>query len=110
MIALMIEDALRDTGFTSFDIVCTDDEAAAAADRRCPDLITTDMHLGSGVWIDRVQNICDEKSIPVVFITATARDVRDRISSCVVLQKPFLSSDLKQAIRQAANATVATHQ
>ena len=40
LIAMAIEDALRDCGFTSFDVAVSADEAVAAAARKCPDLIT----------------------------------------------------------------------
>lgn len=38
MIAIAVEDALRDCGFTSFDVAVSANEAATAAALRCPDL------------------------------------------------------------------------
>lgn len=101
LIACTIEDALRDIGFTSFDFVCAVDDAIAAAHDRCPDIITADVRLGVGTGIDAVQAICADKAIPVLFITATAWEVRERIADAVIVQKPFKTGDLQQAIAQA---------
>lgn len=101
LIAFTIKDALREIGFTSFDFACSVEDAVAAAGRTCPDLITSDVRLGSGTGIDAVQAICAAKPIPVVFVTATAWEVRDRISDVVVVQKPFGTRDLQLAVAAA---------
>ncbi|HEX8214439.1 MAG TPA: response regulator [Allosphingosinicella sp.] len=101
LIACSIEDALRDIGFTSFDFACTVEDAVRVARRSCPDLITSDVRLGAGTGIDAVQAICAEKPIAVVFITATAWEVRQRLAGAVVVQKPFGSGDLKRAVATA---------
>ena len=101
LIAFTIEDALRDIGFTAFDFACSVEDAVAAANKTCPDLITSDVRLGSGTGIDAIQEICAEKPIPVVFVTATAWEVRARLPDVVVVQKPFGSADLQLAVAAA---------
>ena len=96
----MIEDSLREAGFQSFDLVCSAAEAIAAAERRCPDIITADANVATGTGIDIVQAICTGKAIPVIFVTAIPGDVLDRLSGAVVVQKPFRSMDLTQAALQ----------
>ena len=64
LIAMTIEDVLRDCGFTSFDVAVSLDEAVTAARNRCPDLITADVELKPGSGIDAVQTICSETVIP----------------------------------------------
>jgi CheY-like chemotaxis protein len=98
MIALLIEDQLRDLGFSSIDFAVTETEAVASADKRCPDLITSDVRLLQGCGIAAVQAICARKCIPVIFITATARDVRERVSDALVVAKPFGRADLTRAL------------
>jgi CheY-like chemotaxis protein len=99
--AQLIEDRLRDLGFTSFAFAMDEEEAVAAASERCPDLITSDVELSSGCGIDAVQRICDEKPIPVLYITGTAMAVRDRCPWAVVIQKPFGEADLREGIQAA---------
>lgn len=104
-IGCMIEDALRESGFTSFDFACTVEDAVAAAARRCPDLITTDIRIGRGSGIEAIERICEaiericlDKPIPVLFITATPGRIRERIDDAVVVQKPFSVGELRMAV------------
>jgi CheY-like chemotaxis protein len=99
--AQLIEDRLRDLGFTSFASAMDEEEAVAAARDRCPDLITSDVQLSRGCGIDAVQRICDEKPIPVLYITGKAMMVRERCPSAVVVQKPFGRADLQEGVRIA---------
>ena len=105
LIACTIEDALRGIGFTSFDFACTVPDAVRAAERCCPDLITSDVRLGAGTGLDAVQEICAAKAIPVVFVTATAWEVRQRLEDAFVVQKPFGSRDLQLAVEAARAAS-----
>ena len=102
--AQLIEDRLRDLGFTTFAFAMDEDEAIAAALERCPDLITSDVQLSSGCGIDAVQRICDQKLIPVLYITGTATLVRERCPWAVVIQKPFGMADLREGVRQVHRA------
>ncbi len=100
-IALMIEDVLRDIGFGSFDFATSVRDAVAAARRRCPALITSDVRLGAGTGLEAVQSICSQRPIPVVFVTATAWEVRDRVEGVEIVQKPFTVPMLRRAIATA---------
>ncbi len=102
--AELIEDRLRDLGFTSFTFAMDEAEAIAAASERCPDLITSDVQLSSGCGIDAVQRICNEKPIPILYITGTATAVRERCPWAVVVQKPFGKADLTEAVKLARKA------
>ncbi len=97
----LIEDRLCEIGFTSFAFAMDEDEAVAEASIRCPDLITSDVQLAAGCGIDAVRRICDEKPIPVFYITATSATVRERCPSAVVIQKPFGRADLRAAVQKA---------
>lgn len=99
--AQLIQHHLRELGFTSFDFAMEETEAIAAALERCPDLITSDVQLSSGCGIDAVQRICDEKPIPVLYITVTAVSVRERCPSAVVVHKPFGIAALREGVREA---------
>jgi two-component system response regulator RegX3 len=100
-VVLMIEDALADAGYTSFDVAGSGDDAVTLAERRCPDLITSDVRLGACSGIDTVRSICSNRCIPVVFVTATGWEVRQTGRDLAVVQKPFSPEELKSAIRTA---------
>ncbi len=102
--AMLIEDRLRELGFTSFAIANSEEEAVAAASERCPDLITADVQLSPGCGIDAVQRICDKKPITVLYITGTATMARDRCPEAVIIHKPLGEADLRGAIREALRA------
>jgi DNA-binding response OmpR family regulator len=104
LIAMLIEDHLRASGYTSVAFAGTEAEALAAARCRCPDLITADMRLPQGCGIAAVEAICGGRPIPVIFITATAWEVRHRLRDAVIVAKPFGSAHLNAAIAAATGA------
>ncbi|MEA3000723.1 MAG: hypothetical protein QOK17_2556 [Sphingomonadales bacterium] len=101
-LAMVIEDHLRGLGYTSFDFAITQADAVAAARARCPDLVTSDVRLPEGCGIAAVETICNEKPIPVVFITAAASAVRERKRDAIVVRKPIIVAELIQAVSAAA--------
>jgi DNA-binding response OmpR family regulator len=99
LIAMAIEDALRRCGFASFDIAVSADEAVTAAARKCPDLITADVELRPGCGITAVQSICSERPIPILFITGSPGEVRVRMPGHALVEKPFDSDHIMEAIK-----------
>jgi DNA-binding response OmpR family regulator len=99
LIGLAIQDVLADNGCTSFDFASCFETAVAAANRRCPDLITADVQLAPGNGIDAVQAICCRKHIPVIFITGTGGEARRRCPEDIVLDKPFSARGVAEAVR-----------
>lgn len=100
-LAMVIEDYLRSLGYKSFDFAITEAGAVTAARARCPDLITSDVQLPQGCGIAAVETICSEKSIPVVFITASASAVRERRRDAIVVRKPIIVAELIEAVSSA---------
>jgi DNA-binding response OmpR family regulator len=101
-IVFMIEDVLRELGYNSFAVASSRDAAVAAANHRCPDLITSDIRLGASSGVEAVRQICSDKSVPVVFVTATPWEIRESDSRAVVVPKPFAPATLKDGISRAA--------
>ena len=99
LIAMASEDALRDCGFTSFDFAVSVDEAVAAAERQCPDLITADVDLRPGCGIAAVQSICSVRPIPVLFITGSPTEVRIRMPGHALVEKPFSATHIAAATK-----------
>jgi CheY-like chemotaxis protein len=55
IIAMLIEDELRDLGYSSFDTACSEREAIKAVARKCPDLVTSDGSLFDGSGANAVR-------------------------------------------------------
>jgi CheY-like chemotaxis protein len=100
-VADAIEQSLRDLGFTSFDDANCVAEAIAAARRRCPELIVADYRLVDGTGTEAVLAICAGRPIPVVFVTASAPEVRAALPSAIIVSKPFASLILRGAVKEA---------
>jgi DNA-binding response OmpR family regulator len=101
LVAMTVEDALRPLGYLSFDIAVNVSEAIAAAERCCPDLIVADQRLETGTGVEAVRRICAEKSIPVLFVTASASEVHAELPGAILLHKPFQGTALHAAVREA---------
>ncbi len=100
-IMLMIEDALRALGYTSFDLAYSPAEAVMAARVRCPDLITADLRFGAEFGIEAVREICPARNIPVVFVTATPWEVRAIDPNAIIVAKPFGQDALRAGVARA---------
>ena len=101
LIAMTIEEVLRDCGFASFDLATSTEEAIACARRTCPDLITADVELKPGSGIEAVNSICSGPSIPVIFVTARAEEVAHKMPLYPWIMKPFLPDALMKAVETA---------
>jgi DNA-binding response OmpR family regulator len=71
LIASLIEDELRELDYISFDVVDREQEAVAAAERRCPDLITADDRLTNGSGIGPGEQSARTKGSPSSSLLAT---------------------------------------
>lgn len=98
IIAMAIEDVLRDCGFETFDIATSPDAAIEAAAEQCPDLITADVQLRPGCGIETVRAIDPDPATPVIFITGNAKEVRQRLPQHIVLDKPFSEQTLTYTV------------
>jgi DNA-binding response OmpR family regulator len=101
LIATLIEDELRELGYTSFDIVAREQEAVHAAKLRRPDLITADDTLTDGSGVVAVKEICANHVIPVVFIVGDPDSLVPPVPFAAVVPKPFGGTRLRQAIGEA---------
>ncbi len=101
VIALAIQDELRDCGYESADIAITEAEAIRRAEEKCPDLITVDERLDDGSGIAAIRHICRDKAIPVIFITASPDQIKAAVPDAVILEKPFSHRNLSSAILKA---------
>ena len=96
--SFMIEDALRDAGFTSITLAATEEEAVACAEAEPPDLVTAAVELQCGSGVSAVERIRARLKVPVLFITQHIARVRARHPNAPVLRKPFSAAHLPPAI------------
>lgn len=101
LIATLIEEELRDLGYTSVQIVDREVDAVEAARERCPDLITADDSLTEGSGINAVRAICADWAIPVVFIVGDPERVKPLVPDAILIGKPFGGYQLRDAVAKA---------
>lgn len=99
--AQMLQFALSDTGFSSYEIVTSEVEAIKAAKRQCPDLICADVTLTDGCGIKAVQYICADDAVPTIYVTGAPYRVLTSDRHANVVTKPFTLSEIHTAVRRA---------
>ena len=101
VIAMLIEDELRDFGFRSVDIVSTEEDAILSVAKRCPDLVTSDGSLLSGSGASAVRRIRSLCFTPVIFVTGDPEQARRCVPGVPVVEKPFSLKQLTAAVDEA---------
>lgn len=104
MIAMDIDEIIREIGHTCVGIAATRSEAVAMARSSKPDIILSDIQLADGSsGIDAVADILSERAVPVVFITAYPERLLtgERAEPTFLVTKPFQPSMVKAIVSQA---------
>ena len=105
--AMLIEDELRDLGFSSVDVAATEEEAISAVARRCPDLVTSDGSLLAGSGVTAVRKIRASVAVPVIFITGDPERAHHCLPAAPILEKPFTIAQFVAAVELARAAAPA---
>ncbi|OBX18576.1 hypothetical protein A9995_11455 [Erythrobacter sp. QSSC1-22B] len=100
LISLMLQQELRDLGFTSFDTATTQSRAVEAARRKTPDLVTAGLRLVRGNGVDAVAAICKDQPIPTLFVVSNAEEAKSLVGDMPIITKPVLKSELHQAVQR----------
>jgi two-component system, response regulator PdtaR len=106
LISRSLQDMLERLGFNTFSFARSEDAAIMGARAETIDLITADIRLLPGDGLRAVEEICAKRQIPVVFITAYAEELQDRVPEAVVVQKPVKADALEDAVRRAMGQQV----
>ena len=104
LIAMDLEQIVRDLGHDVTGVAVTRDEAVAAAMADRPGLVLADIQLADdSSGIDAVKDILAEFQVPVIFITAFPERLLtgERPEPTFLITKPFQRSTVKAAISQA---------
>jgi CheY-like chemotaxis protein len=104
LIAGQLESILQSLGHEVTSVVSTERQAIAAAQKRPPELIVSDIQLADGsTGIDAVAQIMKERVVPTVFITAFPERLLTglRREPTFLLNKPFRVEQVKAVVSQA---------
>ena len=101
LIAQSLRDMLERLGFDQFSFARSEDAAVMGASNQEFDLITADVRLLPGDGVNAVEAIRGRRHVPVVYITAYAEELRDRLPDAIIVQKPVKPDVLGTAVRQA---------
>ena len=104
IIAMDIEQIVRDLGHDVTGVAVTRDEAVALAEEARPGLVLADIQLADdSSGIDAVKEILSRFSVPVIFITAFPERLLtgERPEPTFLITKPFERATVKAAIAQA---------
>jgi len=107
IIAMDLADLLIAMGHDVCAIACSENDAVQAADSHQPDLMIVDGSLSEGDGVSAMQRILKHADIPHLYITGNARTLTDRVPGAVVVSKPFIMTELTQAIGRALTRPVA---
>jgi|TARA_R110000868_G_scaffold150689_1_gene374136 DNA-binding response OmpR family regulator len=101
LVAALVEDCLKELGFTSFDFADCHADAVAAALRNLPDLIIADDKLAEGTGLGAVTVIRESRHIPVVFASAEPERIAKLEPGAITISKPFSMDQFKTAVAAA---------
>jgi CheY-like chemotaxis protein len=89
IIALEVEQLLREIGFASFDVAATPHDAIEMAQRHRPDLITADVRIVEGTGIEAVRAITEQLGeIPYIYVTGNV-DMLPDVDAETIVEKPI---------------------
>lgn len=104
IIAMDIEEIVRECGHDVTGIAVTRDEAVTAAREQQPSLVLADIQLAdNSSGIDAVKEILSGQDVPVIFITAFPERLLtgDKPEPAFLITKPFQRETVKAAMAQA---------
>lgn len=107
IIALEVEELLRDLGFTSFDVAASPQDALEQATRRRPDLITADVRILGGTGIEAVKAITQILGeIPYFYVTGNTDMLSD--VPAPIVEKPINPRQFRRACDRATGGALGT--
>jgi DNA-binding response OmpR family regulator len=101
LISMMLEDELRELGFTSFRTAVTQHEAVSAASAQRPDLITACSRLPDGSGSEAARIICADMPTPTVHVVSNPQAGEEVLPGSIVVAKPIDRRALQRAVLKA---------
>lgn len=106
LISMMLEDELRQLGFTSFQTAVTQQEAIAAASDQRADLITACSRLPDGSGPEAVGIICAKMPIPTIYVVSNPGVGEEVLPGGIVVAKPIEGRALQRAVLDAMKGSL----
>ena len=101
VIGLLLKETILGLGHSVCAIVGTEALAVTEAERCQPDLMIVDAGLRVGNGLAAIDIIAKSRHVPHIFITGNGQKVRTLRPGAIVLEKPFFTPDLVDAIERA---------
>jgi two-component system, response regulator PdtaR len=101
VIGLLLEETVESLGHDVCAIANTEALAVTEAKRCQPDLMIVDAGLRVGNGVSAMDTIGKTQNIPHIFVTGNSRNVRALRPDAIILEKPFFTPDLVDAIERA---------
>lgn len=104
IIACDLSTILRELGHNVLPVAATREEAVRTAKNHTPGLILADIELANqSSGVDAVREICAERSVPTIFITAYPERliVENKPEVTILLSKPYQPELVKKAVNRA---------
>lgn len=105
IIAMLFADVLEAMGYDVCAVESTAAGAVAAAARCKPDLMIVDANLRGGSGVCAVAEILRGGFIPHLFVSGNPLRDLSLEKGAIMIQKPFVESDLVRAIQRALSAS-----
>ena len=106
IIGMLLAAVLAGMGHDVCGVADTEAEAVELAAKYRPDLMIVDAGLRDGSGVSAVAEILRARFVPHIFITGDLARIRALKPDAIVLEKPFLESDLVRAIQRVFQAAV----
>src|SRR4029078_8382787 len=100
IVAMMVEDMLRDLGFVPVGPASTISDGVALAAREAIDVGLLDVNV-QGERVDRVAQALTARNIPVLFVTGYGQSYSPPIAGSLVIDKPYTQEGLERALTRA---------
>ncbi len=108
LIGMLLAEMLEGMGHDVCAVEATEADAVTAALQYKPDLMIVDARLGDGSGVSAVEQILRTGPVPHLFVSGETSKVKALRPDAVVIQKPFLETDLARAIQRARGTAPAT--
>lgn len=104
IIALDIENSLKDLGFTVLPLISSGEEAVEKAYEYKPDLILMDILLKGKInGVEAAKKIVEALKIPIIYLTASTNlevlEKARQVGICSYITKPFGGKELENSIK-----------
>lgn len=101
IIAMDLAELLMSVGHDVCAVASTENEAVGVAKLHHPDLMIVDCTLADGNGVSAMTRIQRDVDVPHIYLSGDILGITDQLPQAVVVSKPFVMTELKQATARA---------